>query len=300
MPDTCNLAPEAPRRPVLRYHGGKWRLASWILGHFPPHRVYVEPYGGAASLLLRKPRVHAEVYNDLDEEVVGLFRVLRDPAQAAALAAALALTPFARAEFEAAYEVSADPLERARRLVVRSFMGFGSESIRSDYRTGFRSNSSLSRATPAVEWTNFPEALLVTAQRLRGVVIENAPALEVMARHDSPDTLHYVDPPYLGETRGHNGRRRGGTYHVYKHEMAQADHEALAEALHGLEGMVVLSGYRSILYDNLFDDWDRVEKRSLADGARERTECLWRNPAAVAGPLRHGLWCPARATGAHA
>ena len=285
---------EVPRRPVLRYHGGKWRLASWIVDHFPPHRVYVEPYGGAASVLLKKPRVHAEVYNDLDDEVVGLFRILREPSQSAALAEALALTPFARSEWEAAYEPSADPLERARRLVVRSFMGFGSDSTNVELTTGFRCNSSLSRATPAVEWTNYPAALLVTAQRLRGVVIEHAPALEVMARHDSPDTLHYVDPPYLGETRGRNGRRRGGTYHVYKHEMDRADHAALAEALHGLEGMVVLSGYRSGLYDALFADWDVVEKRALADGARERTECLWRNPAAVGGPVRHGLWCPSR------
>jgi site-specific DNA-adenine methylase len=85
-------------RPVLRWHGGKWRLAPWIISHFPMHRCYVEPYGGAGSVLIRKPRAYAEVYNDLDGAVVGLFRVLQEPTSAARLLDLLRLTPFARAE----------------------------------------------------------------------------------------------------------------------------------------------------------------------------------------------------------
>jgi len=112
----------APTRPVLRYHGGKWRLASWIISHFPPHRVYVEPFGGAASVLLRKPRSYAEVYNDMDGEIVNVFRVLRDPARARELERVLRLTPFAREEFELSYIRDEDPIEQARRTIVRAFI----------------------------------------------------------------------------------------------------------------------------------------------------------------------------------
>jgi DNA adenine methylase len=91
-------------RPVLRAHGGKWRIAPWILGHLPAHRIYVEPYGGGASVLLRKERSYAEIYNDLDGEIVNFFRVLRDPEQAGRLLELLELTPFAREEFELSYQ----------------------------------------------------------------------------------------------------------------------------------------------------------------------------------------------------
>jgi len=117
-------------RPVLCWHGGKFRLAPWVIAHLPPHRIYVEPFGGAASVLLRKPRAYAEVYNDLDGDVVNLFRVLRDAQAGARLIAQLQLTPFAREEFLAAYEPADDPVERARRLVARSFMAFGTTGLR--------------------------------------------------------------------------------------------------------------------------------------------------------------------------
>src|SRR5437868_3648689 len=112
-----------PTRPVLCWHGGKWKLAPWIVSHFPPHRVYVEPFGGAASVLIQKPRSYGEVYNDLDQDVVNLFRILQVPAQAAALRDKLRLTPFSREEFELGYLDAEDPVERARRLVILSFMG---------------------------------------------------------------------------------------------------------------------------------------------------------------------------------
>ncbi|ERV79259.1 hypothetical protein Q058_02232 [Pseudomonas aeruginosa BL04] len=162
-----------PQRPILRYHGGKWLLAPWIIQHLAPHHTYIEPFGGAASVLLRKARSYAEVYNDLDGDVVNLFRVARDRGEE--LRQALALTPLAREEFEASYAETTDPLERARRMVVRSFQGFGSAAANGE-RTGFRSTSARIGTTPALDWLNYPDALAAITERLQGVVIENRDA----------------------------------------------------------------------------------------------------------------------------
>lgn len=259
-----------PTRPVLRWHGGKWKLAPWIISHFPAHRVYVEPFGGAASVLLRKERSYAEVYNDLDSEVVNLFRVMQS--QGEQLRRLLELTPFARKEFRLAYEPSGDPVERARRLIIRSFMGFGSNGHARV--TGFRSNSNRSGTTPAQDWRNYPECLKAMIDRMRGVVIESADACNIMPTHDSPLTLFYVDPPYLAETRD-AGKD-------YTHELDRGGHARLLERLRTLTGMVALSGYASDLYDEALHDWRRVETAAIADGARPRTEVLWLNPACAA------------------
>lgn len=255
-------------RPVLRWHGGKWLLAPWIIENLPPHRVYIEPFGGAASVLLRKPRAYAEVYNDLDCDVVNLFRVLRDAESGARLAELVRLTPFARDEQVEAYDPTDDAVEQARKLIVRSFMGFGSNGTHR--ATGFRANSNRSGTTPARDWFNYPEALASVVERLRGVTIENLDACEVMAAHDTDEALHYVDPPYLPDTRD-AGRD-------YAHELTADDHEKLLAFLRGLKGAVVLSGYPHSLYDAALPGWTRIERDALADGARARTEVLWINP----------------------
>lgn len=260
-------APAEPARPLLRYHGGKWRLAPWILQHLPAHRVYVEPFGGGASVLLQKPRSYAEVYNDLDGEIVNLFRVVRERGEE--LAQACELTPFARAEFKQAYEDDGSDLERARRTLVRSFMGFGSAGA-TKQATGFRANTSRSYSTPAMNWRDYPAHLRALIERLRGVVIEQRDAPDVMKAHDGDDTVHYVDPPYLHDTRGYRTRAP-----AYRHEMSDDQHRALARTLHQLRGVVVLSGYRCPLYDELYSGWRRVDVSTHADGARDRTESLW-------------------------
>lgn len=268
----------APSRPVLRWHGGKWKLAPWIIQHFPKHRVYVEPFGGAASVLFRKPRSYGEVYNDLDGDVVNLFRVLRDPDCAAELERRLRLTPFARTEHADAYTVATDPIERARQLVILSLMGFGSNGHNRQRKTGFRSNSNRSGTTPAHDWANYPDRLGDIVSRIRGVVIESRPALDVMRQHDSAGTLHYVDPPYLPETRS-------GLMHspsCYAHEMSAEDHTDLLIGIREIVGMVVLSGYPSEIYDDALLGWLKIECDALADGASPRTEVLWLNRACVA------------------
>lgn len=267
-----------PTRPLLRYHGGKWKLAPWIIQHLPPHRIYVEPYGGAASVLLRKPRSYSEVYNDLDGEIVNLFRVLRNPAQARELIRLVSLTPYAREEFDLSWLIDGDPVEQARRTLFRFCSSFAT-GAQKDSGTGFRGNVTRLGSTPVDDWTNTPAILERIIARLRGVVIENRPALDVMQQYDNPQALHYVDPTYVFSTRG---KRTAGV--VYKHEMSDKDHAEMAAVLHDLTGMVVLSGYRSKLYDELFAGWQRVERSTHADGARDRVECLWISPSAVQRP----------------
>jgi DNA adenine methylase len=270
-------------RPILRYHGGKFNLADWIIGTFPKHRVYVEPYGGAASVLLLKPRSYGEVYNDLDGEVVNLFKVVRD--RGMELIRVLELTPFARAEYRESFEVSEDPIEQARRTVIRSMMGFGSNALCRNIQSGFRSNSNRSGTTPAHDWKNYPDCLKAIIERLQAVVIENRDAEGLMFQHDSEETLHYCDPPYVHDTR--SAKVHG--HHGYTYEMDDVQHEQMAESLNELKGMVIVSGYECPLYDRLFSDWHTIERTALADGAKERTEILWFNEAAWAGRSQQSM-----------
>lgn len=262
------MTPPRLKRPALRYHGGKWLLAPWILEHFPPHDIYVEAYGGGMSVLLRKPRSPSEIYNDLCGEVVNLFQMARE--RGPELCQLLELTPFSRDELERAYDRTEDPLERARRTLVRSWQGHGGEGTCGRHRTGFRSNVKARYTLPAQDWRRFPPAFIQVVERVQGVTIENRPAVRVMKGHDTRRTLHYADPPYLEETRA---CLRG-----YNFEMTDDDHEELADELHSLRGPVILSGYRSRLYDRLYRRWRRVERRALTDGAHERIECLWLSP----------------------
>lgn len=268
-------------RPVLRYHGGKFRLRSWIVSNMPAHQAYVEPFGGAASVLMAKPRSQAEIYNDLDGAVVNVFKVLRDPIQSQELERLLRLTPFAREEFEGCYDGEpTDPIERARRAIVKSFFGYGAGTVTRKDKTGFRGgffNGRSFRLT-SHHWVDYHDALQSFCARLQGVIIENRPALSVMESFDSPETLHYVDPPYVRATRGRAARMD------YRHEMTDDDHRELAVVLHRLQGMVILSGYPSDLYSGLYGHgWQQLFRESHNARAHKRTECLWlRN---VAGGL---------------
>lgn len=270
-----------PTRPAIRYFGAKWRLAPWIIEHLPPAEVYIEPFGGGASVLLRKPRSPVEIYNDLDDDLVNLFRVLRDGEAAKRLIGLLELTPFARGEWAAAYELAAEPVERARRLIVRSFMGHASIASRIDRTTGFRACNINANADPARSWATYPEALAAVVDRVRGVAIENLPAEDIIRRWDGPNVVLYVDPPYVHSTRSQK-RTRCAPSNGYRHELSDADHVRLLELLSGCQALVVLSGYDSPLYAERLSGWRRVEMPALADGARERTEILWLNPAAAA------------------
>jgi DNA adenine methylase len=253
-------------RPLLRYYGGKFRLSKWIISHFPKHRIYVEAFGGAGSILLQKEKSYAEVYNDLDGEIVNLFRVSRDNGEE--LKRSIELTPFARKELAEAYAPAESPIEQARRTIIKSLMGFGSNAIHT--HSGFRGCANRSYTIPAHDWKTYPEALEKITTRLKGVIIESHQAAWVLKKYDTKDTLHYVDPPYLPETRV-PGKK-------YRFEMTREDHVHLASVLRGLKGKVVLSGYNSDLYNTLYRGWEKSERAAWADGARPRMEVLWIKP----------------------
>lgn len=274
--------------PVIRYHGGKFRMAPWVISHFPSHRCYVEPFGGAASVLMQKPRAYAEVYNDLDGDIVNMFRVLRSPGASAMLTEAIALTPYAREEFMQAYEPTDDPVERARRTIVRASMGFGSAGATKG-TTGFRIDTRRKHGTAQNIWARFSDTLAAVCERLAGVMIENRPAIDIIQQHDAVDTLIYVDPPYLHETR-YSGAK-GGKY--YDYEMTDEQHRELLDVLQGAVGMVALSAYPSPMYSDALSGWEYAEttaRISAGRGTTTRTECLWLNPACASALHGNGLF----------
>lgn len=279
----------------MRYHGGKFRLAPWILRFFPEHRIYVEPFGGAAGVLIQKPRAYSEVYNDLDGDMVNFFRVMQDPAERARLIELLVMTPYAREEFDLAWASSEEPIERARRLVIRAQMGFGSAGATKG-TTGFRIDTKREYETAQHVWAQYPNSLAALGLRVTGVLIECRPAIDIIPAHDTPETLFYVDPPYVHDTRC---RVNMGNSRGYRHEMTDHDHVQLLEALKSVAGMAVLSGYPHPLYDDVLAGWERYETSARISGGRgtaRRTECVWINPQ-CANRL-HGLPLFA-AVGAH-
>lgn len=277
-----------PSRPLLRWLGGKYRLAPWIVSHFPDHRIYVEPFGGAGSVLLHKDRAYNEIYNDLDGELVNLFRVLRS-SEAGTLLQALRLTPFGRAEYLAAFEIVDNPVERARRTIVRSHMGHGTGGARIDRPTGARIDGISGTTNVAGEWAELPDALQAIVDRMRGVNVEQKPAVDLVRYYSDPKVLVYLDPPYLPATRSPKSRKPGERYHTYAYELTIADHQELLDACIKSRAMIVLSGYPDDLYDTALAGWTRHEIAARAHRNSPRTEVIWINPACMsalgAGPL---------------
>ena len=260
--------------PPFAYFGGKTRLAERIIQLLPPHRHYVEPFAGSLAVLLAKPRADMETVNDLDGDLMTFWRVLRD--QPEDLALHMALTPHSRAEHQAAYEPADGDLERARRVWVLLSQGRGG-TLR---RTGWRFYRD-----PKSSVYSFPEYLAAyvnrvpaCAERLAGVSLESRDALEVVADYGQhAAVLLYCDPPYVGSTRSAN----------YRHEMtADGQHREVAHALADCKASVVVSGYHSPLYDELYDGWHRAELSAwtgngIRNGATKvdgnRVEVLWSN-----------------------
>ena len=268
-------------KPPFSYYGGKIGLAPTIAAMLPPHRVYLEPYFGSGAVLLAKPPSTHEIVNDINAALVTFWRVLRDRPDD--LTRVCALTPFARDEYELAANLTEnglDDLEVARRWWIRVNQGFAKTGAD---RTGWCTTTGRNASVTGTIFSRLGRIGPV-ARRLANVSIENCDAVDMIERFaTSNDTVVYCDPPYLGETRTTAGRRTNGDY---LHEMMDTDsHRQLAEALHATPANVVLSGYHSRLYVDLYRGWRRVEHTVTAhssNAARRttrdtRVEVLWAN-----------------------
>lgn len=256
------------------WYGGKFSHLDWLLPLLPNTQHYCEPFGGSAAVLINREPSPVETYNDIDGELVNFFRVLR--AQKEDLVEAIGLTPFSREEFELAISGPTEgisDLERARRFFVRA----------RQVRTGLAQKASSGRwahclltsragmAGAVSRWLGSVEDLPEIAQRLLRVQIEHGPAIEVIRRYDSSETLHYCDPPYPHDSRTDSN--------AYAYEMSDDQHRELADVLHSVKGKVALSGYHSPLTRELYSDWRYIEasERLVHSVKAPRTEALWVN-----------------------
>lgn len=269
-----------PVKPLVPYHGGKGRIADWIVSLLPPHRVYIEPFAGSAAVLLAKAPSTHEILNDLDGNAVTFYRVLRDRPEDLELACRL--TPYARDEFLAADldDDTIDDVERARRWWVRTSQSFNHTGGKhTGWATSVHRGSNSARTV-----LNRLERFAPAVDRLGHVVIENRDAVAVIEQYSTPDAVIYADPPYLLATRTAMKKRPSGDY---LHEFATVpDHERLAEALHATPATVLVSGYESPIYDQLYDGWARTQRRVLRRSSNGRsavhvhtTEVIWCNRA---------------------
>lgn len=253
--------------PVLKYSGAKWNLSSWITSHMPPHEVYVEPFFGSGAIFFRKEPARLEVICDLDDRVCNLFRVIRE--QKEELAAAIEMTPWSRSEYLSCYKLADDPVEDARRFLVRCWQAHG---IKLFHRTGWRSAAlPTNRGRSYIgDWSVLPQRILDTAARLQEAEIENRHFREVLPRYRWEGALIYADPPYLLPS--------SNAY--YRHKMSVEEHEELLELLAEHPGPALVSNYRNTLYKEALKEWSSVSRTVRAEKGREREEVLWVNPVA--------------------
>lgn len=253
---------------VIKYPGAKWSLAPWIVSHFPPHHSYLEPFFGSGAVLFTKSRSNIETVNDLDGDVVNLFDWIRtDPER---LARAIYWTPYARQVYDRAFadwNTETDGFQRAVNFYIRMMMGHGFRTT--GEKVGWKNDvQGREKAYAATYWCKTPSVIYEAAERLRGVQIENRPAVELIERFNFPNVLIYADPPYLLNTR--YGKQ-------YRCEMTEADHRELLDMLKAHRGPVLLSGYENELYRDALRGWYTDTTEVLAQTAAKRREVLWMN-----------------------
>lgn len=248
---------------VIKYPGAKNRIVPWILNYIPEHDVYLEPFAGSLAVFFNKRPSHIETINDIDNDIINFFRVLRDYPDD--LIRKIELTPFGRSEYIAAFEETDDLIEKARRFLIRCWQGFGNSQL---YQNGFKSGQQAHSPNPARAWVDLSETLKIATERLKGVQIECLPALDLIARYNTPDVFMYLDPPYLPETRKN---------YLYKHEMSTSDHEELLKALLKHPGKILISSYENELYNDYLRGWQKVYHKTTAECGIKRIETLYMN-----------------------
>ncbi|MBD5463799.1 MAG: DNA adenine methylase [Lachnospiraceae bacterium] len=251
---------------VIKYPGSKWSIAEWIISFFPEHHSYLEAFFGSGAVLFNKPRSNIETVNDLDGNVVNLFEWIRkDPEQ---LAREIYLTPYARQVYDEAFSaVPEDSLQKAVNFYIRLNMGHGFRTT--GEKVGWKNDvQGRERAYAATDWVNLPDKIMQAAERLRGVQIENRPAVELIERFNYPNVLIYADPPYVLGTR--HGKQ-------YRCEMEDKDQNDLLDVLLVHKGLVLLSGYDNDLYNDRLKGWHREETTCYSQVNSKKREILWMN-----------------------
>ena len=252
---------------VLKYPGAKWSIADWVIGYFPKHHSYLEPFFGSGGVFFRKDPSNIETINDLDGEVVNLFECIQsDPER---IARKVFFTPYSLQIYDATYskEVLNDSFDRAARFLAKCNMGHGFRTT--GERVGWKRDvAGRERAYAARAWADLPEVIVEAGERLRGVQIECSPAVKLIERFNSPDVLIYCDPPYLLSTR------RGKQYRC---EMTEDDHLELLDVVKRHKGPVLISGYPSDLYDTELSGWTKAHTTATDQLSQVKKEVLWMN-----------------------
>lgn len=248
---------------ILKYPGGKWRIAEWIISYFPEHKVYCEPFFGSGACFFNKQPAYIETINDMNGDIVNLFRVCRDYPEE--LAEKINLTPFSRDEFISCAEPSENPIEQARRTLVRYHQSFGTSN---SSKNSWRNVQTYGGPRCATMWNCLPEIIIKCCERLKEAQIENTDALTLIERYDSEDTLIYLDPPYIQSLRKKN---------MYACEMTDEQHVEMLRLIKNSKSKIILSGYDNKLYNSELSEWTTAEKNTIAQMGLPRIEKLWMN-----------------------
>lgn len=255
---------------VIKYPGSKWNIAPKLVELIPEHHSYVEPFFGSGAVLFNKPVSDIETVNDLDSDVVNLFRCIQKDSER--LARLVMTTPFSREEYERQFDgctstLYASNFQRAAGFLIKCWQGHGFRT--NGYKVGWKNDVvGREKAYALWNWYRLPDWIIDITERLRKVQIENRPALEVIERFNYSQVFMYLDPPYMLGTR--SGKQ-------YMHEMTDAEHEELLQMILQSRAKIMISGYETDMYNDYLSGWEKRQFSSCAEHGKPRIETVWMN-----------------------